>query len=161
SSEISVPAALQGVIAGVPTLNNFFKQPDFRGASTVAAKQAQAWRNHIATTDATPNPFLRKFYFLDPYEGAFSAPEFTNGTTHFVGAGDFATIYNTTPLISGGFDGTGVSIGVIGRTDINLSDVQIYRTMFQLKPNDPQFIIVGEDPGIVGGDDGESYLDVE
>jgi hypothetical protein len=98
---------------------------------------------------------------LDPATTPFSAPEYTNGTTHFVGAGDFAMIYNTAPLLMAGHDGTGVTIGIMARTDINLSDVQIYREFFNLKINDPQFIVVGEDPGIVPGDDTESYLDAE
>ncbi len=158
NADISVPAALRPVISGVPTLNSFFKHADFIASGTVAgARVAEAAQEGAAASPPSPG----KTYFADPYRGAFSSPDYTNGTTHFVGAGDFATIYNTTPLLTGGFDGTGVSIGVVGRTDIHLSDVQIYRTMFGLKPNDPKFVVAGEDPGVVGGDDGESYLDVE
>ena len=160
NADISVPAALRPVITGVPTLNSFFKHADFVDSGTVAGARAAAALEPAAAA-ASPSPSLGKLYFADPYRGAFSSPDYTNGATHFVGAGDFAAIYNTTPLLSGGFDGTGISIGVIGRTDINLSDVQIYRTMFSLKPNDPTFVVVGEDPGVVAGDDGESYLDVE
>ncbi|HEY4359219.1 MAG TPA: MBG domain-containing protein, partial [Acidobacteriaceae bacterium] len=142
SSDISVPAALKPVISSVPTLHDFFKKSDATDDRTI-------------TADADTG----KVYESDPYRG--SAPNYTSGTTHFVGPGDFAAIYNTTPLLSTGNDGTGVSIGVIGRTDINLGDVQIYRTMFGLKPNDPAFVIAGEDPGVVATDESESYLDVE
>jgi hypothetical protein len=158
NADISVPAALRPVISGVPTLNSFFKHADFIASGTVAGARVAAAAEQDA---APPPPSVGKLYLADPYRGSFSSPDYTNGTTHFVGAGDFATIYNTTPLLTGGFDGTGISIGVVGRTDINLSDVQIYRTMFGLKPNDPKFVVVGEDPGVVPGDDGESYLDVE
>jgi uncharacterized repeat protein (TIGR01451 family) len=137
SRDISVPAALKPVISGVPTLHDFFKKADVQDLGTL----------------------MGKIYEWDPFTGTM--PDYTNGTTHFVGAADFAAIYNTNPLLTTGFDGTGVTIGIIGRTDINLGDVQVYREFFGLKDNDPTFTIAGEDPGIVGGDDTESYLDVE
>ena len=137
SRDISVPAAFQPVISGVPTLHNFFKKAGVQDVGTLTGKT----------------------YEWDPFTGVM--PDYTNGTTHYVGAADFAAIYNTNPLILSGFDGTGVSIGIIGRTDIHLGDVQMYREFFSLKDNDPTFTIAGEDPGVVGGDDTESYLDVE
>jgi trimeric autotransporter adhesin len=163
NSDISVPAALRQVIAGVPTLNDFFKTSDFRALGSVAAAGIANGKSQPAAASSSDAPNLPtgKFYFLDPASVPFSAPAYTNGTTHFVGAGDFASIYNTTPLLTGGFDGTGISIGIVGRTDISLEDVQLYRQMFGLKVNDPHFIVVGEDPGLVPGDDGESSLDVE
>jgi hypothetical protein len=42
-----------------------------------------------------------------------------------------------------------------------MSDVQTYRQLFNLPPNDPIFIHAGQDNGINPGDDGESDLDVE
>jgi len=90
-----------------------------------------------------------------------SGPELTNGSSHFVGPADFATIYNTTPLLASGINGTGVTIAVVGRSDILLSDVQSYRQMFNLPNNDPVFIHAGQDNGVEPGDDGESDLDVE
>jgi len=141
STDISVPAALKPVISGVPTLHDFFKKSSMADTSTINAA-----------------PKTGKVYEGKPYKGT---PDYTSGSTHYLGAGDFATVYNTNPLLTAGNDGTGVSIGIIGRTDINMADVQIYRTFFKLKDNDPTFVVAGEDPGFVGGDDGESYLDVE
>jgi hypothetical protein len=161
SSDISVPTALRPVIAGVPTLNDFFKKSDFHVLGSVATSTALAARSSSVAGGAPAIPPSGKSYLLDPAQTPFSPPDYTNGTTHFVGAGDFAVIYNTVPLLTAGHDGTGVSIGIIGRTDIHLEDVQMYRQFFNLKANDPTFIVVGEDPGVVGGDDGESYLDVE
>ncbi len=152
-SDISVPAALRNVISGVPTLNNFFKRADLQPGATLAERNAQA------AAAGLPGAAPGKVY--NAAHGHFDRPSYTNGTTHFVGAGDFAAIYNTTPLLTGGFDGTGISIGIVGRTDIHLEDVQMYRQFFSLKVNDPTFIVAGEDPGVVGGDDSESYLDVE
>ncbi len=156
-SDISVPAALRTVIAGVPTLNNFFKRADFHPAGTLADRNAQA----AAAAGLPRLPSIAPGEVYNAAHGQFDRPAYTNGTTHFVGAGDFAAIYNTAPLLAGGFDGTGISIGIVGRTDIHLEDVQMYRQFFNLKVNDPTFIVAGEDPGIVGGDDTESYLDVE
>ena len=90
------------------------------------------------------------------------SPAYTSSATvHYVSPGDFATIYNTKPLLNAGINGTGSSIAVVGRSDILLSDVQTYRQMFNLPPNDPIFIHAGPDNGINPGDDGESDLDVE
>ncbi|HEX3896658.1 MAG TPA: Ig-like domain repeat protein [Rudaea sp.] len=146
STDLTVPEALRPVIAGVPTLNDFFKTSNMK---------------NVHTLSSTAGSFTGKASWVDQAQAPFSVPDYTNGTTHFVGAGDFAMIYNTAPLLTAGNDGTGVTIGVIGRTDIALADVQIYREFFQLKNNDPVFVVVGEDPGVVPGDDGESDLDVE
>ncbi len=146
STNISVPTALRPVIAGVATLHDFFKTGDMKGARKVSLPV---------------DPLTGKLSQMDPSSTPFSVPDYTSGTTHYVGAADFAAIYNTTPLLQAGNDGTGISIGIIGRTDIHLSDVQVYREFFGLKNNDPTFTIAGEDPGVVAGDDGESYLDVE
>ena len=85
----------------------------------------------------------------------------SSSTVHYVGPWDFATIYNTFPLLNAGITGAGSSIAIVGRSDILLSDVQAYRSMFNLPVNDPIFIHAGQDNGIQPGDDGESDLDVE
>jgi len=59
-------------------------------------------------------------------------------------------------------DGTGQSIAVIGRSNIDLTDVRAFRKNFGLPANDPQIVLAGSDPGILtNGDEIESYLDVE
>ena len=81
---------------------------------------------------------------------------------HSMSPRDFATIYNVTSLWNQGFDGKGQSIAIVGRTNINLSDVRNFRAQFGLPTNDPQIIVNGVDPGIVSPDDeGEADLDVE
>jgi hypothetical protein len=128
--DISVPEALSPVIAGIPTLNDFFKKPH----KVDVGRYSQMRRG----------------------------PNYTSSSTvHYVGPQDFATIYNTAPLLAQGINGTGVSIGIVGRSDILMSDVQTYRQLFNLPPNDPIFIHAGQDNGIEPGDDGESDLDVE
>ena len=147
NSSITVPTALAGVIASVPTLHDFFKKSYMTKPTTA-----------VAPISRFPALAAR---FPGAVADAGTHPELTSGTTHYFGAIDFQTVYNTAPLINGGNNGAGVTIGVIGRTDIGLNDVQIYRTVFGLPNNDPTFTVVGEDPGVVAGDDGESYLDVE
>jgi uncharacterized membrane protein len=89
-----------------------------------------------------------------------SAPEFSTGGSYYLAPADFATIYNLTPLYNGGFDGTGKSIAIVGRTNINMSDVQTFRNYFGLPVNNPQIIVNGTDPGI-NADEDEAVLDVE
>jgi hypothetical protein len=126
NSEISVPEALNKVIAGV-SLHNFYRKGSF-----------------------------------ERYSRMKLGPKFTSSSTsHLVGPTDFATIYNTAPLLAAGINGTGSSIAVVGRSDILMSDVEEYRQITGLPVNDPVFIHAGQDNGTEPGDDGESDLDVE
>ncbi len=134
STEISVPEALAPVIAGVNGLHNFFRQSHMVGAQKISD--------------------LQDYLKLGP---AYTS----SSSVHYVGPSDFATIYNTAPLLAAGINGTGQTIAIVGRTDILMSDVQTYRQMFNLPPNDPIFIHAGQDNGVQPGDDGESDLDVE
>jgi uncharacterized membrane protein len=76
--------------------------------------------------------------------------------------GDLATIYNASPLYASGIDGSGQSIAVLGRSNIDLAEVRLFRKTYGLPANDPQVTVVGKDPGLVcGGDEFEAALDVE
>ena len=59
-----------------------------------------------------------------------------------------------------GTDGTGVTIAVVGETNINPQDVADFRSMFGLPANPPKIILNGLDPGIAS-DETEADLDVE
>ena len=115
-------------------------------------------------TGVTLNNFFRKSYMtpVRHLRDVIQSPDYTaSSTVHYVGPWDFATIYNTFPLLNAGITGAGSSIAVVGRSDILLSDVQSYRALFDLPSNDPVFIHAGQDNGTQPGDDGESDLDVE
>jgi pseudomonalisin len=92
-------------------------------------------------------------------------PDFNAGNgQHFLAPGDFSIIYNVFPLYTQApvIDGTGQTIAIVGRTDINLADVQFFRSFFGLPINDPVFIHNGADPGNLGGpEETEADLDVE
>ena len=91
------------------------------------------------------------------------APEFNaSGGGNLVAPGDFWTIYNATPAINAGTTGAGVTIGIVGRSDILASDIATFRTTYLPGyPNNFHQIINGADPGDVSGDDSENTLDVE
>ncbi len=90
-------------------------------------------------------------------------PHFTSNISgfHFIAPDDFATIYNTQPLLQSGIDGTGQKIAVVGQTDIALADIRAFRQAAGLPANDPQVVVNGTDPGTVSADLGEADLDVE
>ena len=101
--------------------------------------------------------------FLSSSQMSLILPAYTavNGT-HFLSAADWDTIYDVSPLYSQGIDGTGVSIAVLGRVDIAMSDIEAFRTEMNLPANDPRIIVNGPDPGSSdSGDQAESALDVE
>ncbi|HYT24188.1 MAG TPA: Ig-like domain repeat protein [Candidatus Polarisedimenticolia bacterium] len=137
-----IPAALAPVVAGVVSLHNVPRKSYARILGQFRRPLGEAGLEPLFTF---PNPFNgRNFYGLGP--------------------GDFATIYNSKPLIAGGNDGTGQTIAIVGETNISVQDVQQFRTMFSLPANfDATSVVLnGEDPGITSiGEEGEADLDVE
>ncbi len=96
---------------------------------------------------------------------------FDNGTPLlFVDPSDAATIYDTpnatlNPNYHGStLDGTGVNVGVVGDSNVNLDLVANYRQSFLGETagsqNLPTVIVDGNDPGQTG-DEVESWLDLE
>jgi len=88
-------------------------------------------------------------------------PEYSNGGTHYLFPADWATIYDLNPLYKAGTNGSGTSIAIVGRSNINLSDVAAFRSMAGLSANAPTITLTGANPGLVSGDQDESTLDVE
>jgi pseudomonalisin len=91
-----------------------------------------------------------------------AATEFSSGGSHYLAPGDFATIYDLGPLYQSSINGSGQSVAIVARSNINLNDVRQFRSMFGLPANDPQIIVNGTDPGISSsGEETEADLDVE
>ena len=88
-------------------------------------------------------------------------PDFTSGSNHYLAPGDIATIYDLTPLYNGGYSGSGLSIAVMGQTDIVMSDISDFRAMFNLPAIVPTKVLVGSDPGVNQSDLQEADLDLE
>jgi len=138
ASDPQIPAALSQIVAGINTLNNFPKQSPVRflGSATRIANTSE-WQ-----PDFTFNSGGQTFHFMAP--------------------GDFSKIYDLDSLLRAGIDGTGQSIAIVGRSNINLSDLQIFRLAFGLPLTLPQIILNGPDPGnTFGTDETEADLDIE
>jgi hypothetical protein len=139
ASEMQIPAALIPVVRGIVSLNNFSRKSYRRDAGI-----------HKITTDQHGVP---------QFTSGHCGP---NGTSpcFFVGPADFAKISN----IPAGLDGTNVTIGIVGDSNINPQDAVDFRTLFGLTPTTgPTVIVDGPDPGIGGpnSDEGEADLDVQ
>ena len=72
---------------------------------------------------------------------------------------DFAKIYNVQPLYDAGINGTGQTIAIVGRSNIDLQDIRDFRNLMGLPANDPEIIVNGDDPGVTKDVD-EATLDV-
>jgi subtilase family serine protease len=143
ASDPQIPAALTPVVAGFASLNNFPKRPMSRRLGTFSKSK----------TTGVVRP-------LFTYTG-------NGGTYYAVGPADFATIYNVTPLWNAGIGGTGQTIAIVAQSNINIKDVEDFRSIFGLPANDPQIIVNGPDPGLLpgvppgSGDEAEADLDVQ
>ncbi len=146
-SDPQIPAALAPVVAGVLSLH------DFRPRAQV--RQLGTFRKTKATGEVKP---------LFTFAGCGSKSPVP---CYAVGPGDFQKIYNV-PYVPGTTDGTGVTIAIVQDSNLNVADVQQFRSLFGLPANfDTNNIILnGPDPGIQGpnsatGDEIEADLDAQ
>lgn len=140
-SNISIPQAITPVVAGVLSLNNFHTQPQH--TTPIAVKRNAEGRMVPVNPNFTGTDGNGNYYF-------------------YLAPADFQKIYNETPLLKSGVDGTGISIAIPGRSNISLPDVEAFRQAFGLPRNDPKIIVNGTDPGpLEDRDQQESSLDVE
>jgi trimeric autotransporter adhesin len=138
STDPQIPAALAPVVAGIATLNDFRPRP-------YAIKGP---RGHYDADTKTIEPDLtlqnssgQLFLFVDP--------------------ADAATIYDTPNAHLNAnyksgvtYDGSGVTIGIAGDSNIVMQDIINYRTGFlgesSSSVNTPNVIVDGNDPGVNG-----------
>lgn len=86
--------------------------------------------------------------------------DLTNGA-HALAPADFAIIYDLTSTYARKLNGTGRSLAVIGRSDVQNVDINNFRATFGLTASTPTVILAGTDPGLVANDQTESDLDLE
>ncbi len=93
-----------------------------------------------------------------------ASPQYTTSTgTHYIVPWDFRQIYGVNSLLSSGYDGTGVRIGVIGQSAVDPAQL----TYFQQKTGQgvklPTMVLVPYTSASakVSGDEAESELDLE
>jgi Pro-kumamolisin, activation domain/Bacterial Ig-like domain (group 3) len=140
ANDVSLPASLAALSRGIVSLNNFPRRPPRQVIRGTASRNARG-----------------QYVPLLPNLTATG-----QSNTYYLAPGDFAAIYNTKPLLNGGTDGSGVSIAVTAQSDIELTDVQTFRQIFQLKTNDPNIFFSGPDPGFASATDSqEAMLDTE
>jgi subtilase family serine protease len=147
ATDPQIPAALAPVFGGFASLNNFRVKSDVKKLGAATYNQA----THKATPQWTVGSSQSVSFALAP--------------------GDFAAQYDLNPLYaaSPAINGTGQTIAIINDSNINLSLVNNFRTLFGLPANTPTVILDGNDPGVDGinnpdgpnGDSIEAYLDVE
>lgn len=111
------------------------------------------------------NDFRMKPLLRTPRQQAKALePRYTSSKgSHYLAPDDFALIYNVKPLYDAGIDGSGQSIAVVGQTQINISDIQQFRSKFNLPAKDPQLVLVpgSRNPGQNTDEMAEADLDLE
>ena len=139
NSDPQVPAALAPVVAGITPLNDF---------------QPKSYMEFLgkATYDRSTHKFIPQWTFPT----GFSSGQ----PLLLLEPGDFALQYDLNPLYTAGITGSGVTIGLIGASNVDPTVVATYRSFFGLPPSPLNVVIDGLDPG-QNDDVGESYLDVE
>jgi hypothetical protein len=149
AKNISIPAALASAVSGVVSMSSFQSLP----LHTPPQKIVRGSNGKMTLVPGTVIPTL---------QGTRPAFTNTNGqTANYLAPADFSTIYNAKPVVSSGITGAGVSIAIVGRSDIAISDIEAFRTISGLPFNDPTVTYANFDPGVVSGDDIEASLDVE
>jgi len=134
ANDPSIPAALTPAVAGVFTLHNFLKKPQIRlSKEPVPARMRPGKRPEITLSDGT----------------------------HALGPQDFATIYSSPAFTAGGVSGAGITVGVIGRSNLfnGGQDVGDFASVFGCC-GIFQVVLNGPDPGdLGGGEEAEATLD--
>jgi len=90
-------------------------------------------------------------------------PEYTTGAgVHYLAPGDFYTIYDEKSLIASGVTGSGMTIAIVGQTDINAGDIAAFQKASGLANKPVTQMLVGTDPlQLSAADLTESEMDLE
>jgi len=142
-SNPSIPTALAPVVAGVNSLHSFLKKPANIRVGTYSEKTKQL-------TSAQPS---------------FNVGCGSGLTCYAVSPFDFANIYDVLPLWNAAITGTGQTIAIVARTDINPDDATTFWSLFGLGANGVPMptlkrIYNGPNPFIIDADD-EAEADID
>ncbi|HWC99852.1 MAG TPA: protease pro-enzyme activation domain-containing protein [Candidatus Sulfopaludibacter sp.] len=151
NTDPEIPSALAPVIVGIAHLNTLRPLP-----------------SSVRAIPGRMDPASRRLEPMPAAAGTRPKPAFTssNGGSLYLVPGDAATIYDTPNSTlnanyssSASYDGTGVTIGVIGSSVINTSTFQNYRSNFLGDTTAPVVTNIG---GVTfTGGSSESYIDLE
>lgn len=139
ASDPSIPAALGPAVAGIASLHNFPKN----AMNHLVGKYSEETKRLISTEpNYTTLCSGQTCYGLVPY--------------------DFAAIYDVLPLWNAGINGTGQTIAIVGRTNINPADPANFWSLFGLSVPQNKLTVTlnGPDPGITG-DEAEADIDIQ
>jgi subtilase family serine protease len=93
------------------------------------------------------------------------APQYTNSAgAHYIVPWDFRQIFGINTLISQGFDGTGIKIGVIGQSSVDATQLSYFQGKTSDRSTQPTYVLVpntGSSGQLSKSDEGESELDLE
>jgi hypothetical protein len=133
-----LPSAVASVVTAVTGLNDFKLKPRSR------ARQASG---------------------IDPSQPLYTQTV-SGVTSHYISPADLYTIYDFNPLPTSSTPagGTGVTIAVMGQTDLTANpdpNITQFRSAAGLPAINLQLKLVGTDPGISEGDIDEAHLDLE
>lgn len=152
-----IPVALSPVIAGISPLNDFRLNPLHTAPRGRTAVPASVGTNAHAITSAPSNS-----------ASPTPAPALDTGSGHFdLSPADVATVYDlpnsalNTSYTGSNLIGTGVTIGIAGASNVDLTNVAHYRQLFGLPALTPKIVIDGSDPGVQGENAVEALLDLE
>ena len=137
ATEIQIPEALGQVVASLSPLHDFRPAPQLQ----IAGK---------GYYDASARHFIPEF----------NLPSSSLPLRYGIAPADLYTQYDLNSLYSSSVTGTGVTIGIIDESNIDLSLTNDYRSVFGMNAHAVQVVLDGGDPG-ANSSDVESYLDVE
>ncbi len=137
ATAIRIPKALAGIVAGLSPLHDFRPTTQF----------LEAGKGHY---DAGARRFIPEF----------NLPSSWSPLLYGVAPADFYTQYDLNSVYSANVTGSGVTIGIIDESNIDLSLVSAYRNVFGVAANPVQVVLDGGDPGSTSSYV-ETYLDVE
>jgi len=135
-----IPAALAPATAGVFTLHDFVKQPQIHVS------------NDRGTLEIVPGK--KPLVTFPPQNG--------QPILNALGPHDYATIYNINPTYNAGINGYGITIGIVGRSNLfnGRQDVADFCSVFPGSCGGFGVILNGPDPGdLGGGEEAEATLD--
>jgi hypothetical protein len=144
ATDPQIPTALTPAVTGVLTLHNFIKKPTihFTGQA-IPAKLVRGKKPQVTFPAQNGQP-----------------------VTNALAPSDYAVIYNINPLYTANIGGNGITIGVVGRSNLynGAEDVQDFHNIFPAEIGGSSFglniVLDGPDPGDLGGDEeAEATLD--
>ena len=112
--------------------------------------------------DFRPKSHHREAY-INGADDPVTRPQYTTSTgTHYLAPGDFYTIYDEKPLLTGNVNGTGVNVAIVGQTDIYPADIAAFQSAAGLANKPVSQTLYGTDPGYPSpGDLNEAEMDLE